>query len=641
MPLIARLKTGGLWPPVFFVTVLVAIATLYWPSLNGPFVFDDYAPTNLPALGAYNGVRNLETLWLYLSQSHSGPTGRPVAMLSFLANASNWPADPFPFKLTNLFLHLLNGTLLYLLLSRLLALRIRGQEARWIALISATFWLIHPMFVSTVLYAVQRMAILPVTFSLLGLLAYSYGRSAGEKDNYNWMTVGVVAGTLLATLSKENGALLPLLILIVERIWITPNSPRPIRPIWLILFLVVPSLLLAGYLAAYFTPLVPDRYTNRPFTLAERLLTEGRVVVEYLHLLLLPKIAGGGLFNDGYTVSQSLFKPVSTLFSIAAIIGLWLSAFLLRRRFPLYSLAILFFLAGHLIESTVIPLELFFEHRNYLPALFLFLPIASGVVKLFNNYRMVSVIVLLYFLLSGFMSHQRIETWQSEERLLATWAEENPDSVRAQISAAMSLIKQHRPNDAYQLLGAASQRHPDAMALHLHLLNLECKYNLQTQNRLARLLELIDRKPFDFHDYNLMKNALDRIHNNRCEPIEPATVYTILDKLDQNLSFEKRPSSRRMLYHWRGQFLLSEGRANDAWQAFRASQSALPDIEAGLLQTALLAKQAEYRLAIRHLDLMEDLLHREAGTKAGLDFAVEIDALRRQILDDMNTHDPH
>ena len=638
MPLIARLKTGGLWPPVFFVALLVATATLYWPSLDGPFVFDDYAPTNLPALGAYNGVRNLETLWLYLTQSHSGPTGRPVAMLSFLANANNWPAEPFPFKLTNLLLHLLNGTFLYLVLSRLLALRFPEYEARWIALISTTFWLIHPMFVSTTLYAVQRMAILPVTFTLLGLWAYIHGRTAPSgKINYNWMTAGVVAGTILATLSKENGALLPLLILIVEQIWINPHNTRPVRSAWLIIFLVVPSLLLAGYLAAYFTPLLPERYTNRPFTLAERLLTEGRIVVEYLRLLLLPKIAGSGLFNDGYTVSQSLFKPISTLISVATIISLWISALILRHRFPLYSLAILFFMAGHLIESTVIPLELYFEHRNYLPALFLFLPLASGAVKLFRNYRSVSVIVLIYFLLLGFMTNQRIETWQSEERLLATWAQENPDSIRAQIYGAMSFTKQNHFGDAYTLLKSARQRHPESMAIQLYTLALECTFNIPTQQRLNTLIALIEHQPFDYHDYNLFEKTLNNIHGGLCTGIPQKTAYLLLDALEENASFKTHRTSKRMLYHWRGKFLLTEGKAADAWAEFCASQTALPDIEAGLLQVALLAKHAYYEFAIRHLNFLEDLLRQGKGNKAGINFEAEIAALKQQIKSDMKT----
>jgi hypothetical protein len=40
-----------------------------------------------------------------------------------------------------------------------------------------------------------------------------------------------------------------------------------------------------------------------------------------------------------------------------------------RKRFPIVAFAVLWFLVGHSLESTVFPLEIIHEHRNYLPAL--------------------------------------------------------------------------------------------------------------------------------------------------------------------------------------------------------------------------------------------------------------------------------
>jgi hypothetical protein len=129
----------------------------YSPGLHGGFLFDDFA--NLPALGG------------------DGPTGRPLTLLSFLLDARNWPADPFPFKRTNLILHLLNGGLLYLLLIRLGKL-ISNDTTRYRigATFGATIWLLHPLLVSTTLYIVQREAMLPATCVLAGLLLWLRGR---------------------------------------------------------------------------------------------------------------------------------------------------------------------------------------------------------------------------------------------------------------------------------------------------------------------------------------------------------------------------------------------------------------------------------------------------------------------------------
>src|SRR5207344_419278 len=115
--------------------------------------------------------------WRYLTSGTADPIGRPVALLSFLIDARNWPADPAPFLRTNLLLHLLNGCLLFSLLRRLgSVLDESAAHNDAAALVASGMWLLHPLFVSTTLYAVQREAMLPVTFTLLGLLAFVHGR---------------------------------------------------------------------------------------------------------------------------------------------------------------------------------------------------------------------------------------------------------------------------------------------------------------------------------------------------------------------------------------------------------------------------------------------------------------------------------
>ncbi|MCH8265293.1 MAG: hypothetical protein IIC10_07825, partial [Proteobacteria bacterium] len=70
--------------------VLLLITTwIYWPGLSGPFLLDDYE--NLNPLGAGAGVMDLQSMLTFVFGNHSGPSGRPVAMLSFLIDGQNWP----------------------------------------------------------------------------------------------------------------------------------------------------------------------------------------------------------------------------------------------------------------------------------------------------------------------------------------------------------------------------------------------------------------------------------------------------------------------------------------------------------------------------------------------------------------------
>ena len=203
-----------LLPPVLALAWLV-----YAPGLSGGFLFDDFA--NLNALGNYAPIQDLDTLLRFLTSGTADPIGRPLSLASFLLNASDWPNNPGRFLQFNLLLHLANGALLFALLRRLGG--VLGDSAQLgdrAALLATSLWLLHPLFVSTTLYAVQREAMLPATFVLSGLLAYTSGRRqflrTDGRSGLTLMVCGITFGTLLGLLSKANGLLLPLLALTLE-----------------------------------------------------------------------------------------------------------------------------------------------------------------------------------------------------------------------------------------------------------------------------------------------------------------------------------------------------------------------------------------------------------------------------------------
>jgi len=76
-------------------------------------------------------------------------------------------------------------------------------------------------------------------------------------------------------------------------------------------------------------------YATRDFTLGERLLTEGRVVVRYMSLFLLPLPSRMKLYYD-YQISSSLIDPISTLLSILLLSGLLIFSFRLGQKNSAY-----------------------------------------------------------------------------------------------------------------------------------------------------------------------------------------------------------------------------------------------------------------------------------------------------------------
>ncbi|MHB8447346.1 MAG: hypothetical protein ACYC9P_05415, partial [Rudaea sp.] len=222
---------GRYWSrAAFWFSLIPALGTaafVYWPGLHGTFLFDDFA--NLPALGDFGPIDNWTAFWRYITSGFADPTGRPLALLSFLIDAHNWPADPYPFKRTSLILHLLNGFLLALLLRRL-GQTLHGKSLRIdiSAVLGAALWLLHPLFVSTTLYVVQREAMLPATFVLLGLIGWCKGRESVAQGHASglWLSaISIIVCTALALASKANGALLPLLCWLTDAIVLTPALP--------------------------------------------------------------------------------------------------------------------------------------------------------------------------------------------------------------------------------------------------------------------------------------------------------------------------------------------------------------------------------------------------------------------------------
>lgn len=471
-------------PLLALIAILMLTFAAYWPGLSGGFLFDDFA--NLPTLGAGGPVDTWPTFWRYITSGIADPTGRPLALLSFLLDAHDWPADPFSFKRTSLILHLVNGALLYFLLATLgRILDITPGRRQTAALFGAAIWLLHPLLVSTTLYIVQREAMLPATCVLAGLLLWLHGRQKlliGEiGTGMFWCVAGLGGFTALGVLAKANGALLPLYALLVEAILCAPRQPMPkgatqrTYRTTMALLAWLPTALLAMYLMARaWNGLLYGISSRRAWTLGQRLLTEPRIVMDYLSLLWMPRSVSNGLFNDQYVASTSLLHPLSTLPAIIAVVALLVGAWWLRKRNAALSVAVLFFFAGQLLESTTIPLELYFEHRNYVPAMLMFWPVG---LWLADKKSLITIKRMLLFILPvvlALMTHARATVWGDIQSQALIWARVNPDSPRAQANAAQIEMQTGHPEAATERLERLLSDRPDQAQLAFNLVAARC-----------------------------------------------------------------------------------------------------------------------------------------------------------------------
>jgi len=381
----------------------------------------------------------------------AGATGklyRPIPMASFALNWYYSGAGVLGFHLVNIFVHCLNGLLLFVVvLSLLQTPRLSGiysdSEMHWIALLASLFWALNPVQTQAVTYIVQRMASMAALFYLAGIYLYLRYKNTAFVGSRIAFLGATVASYLLAILSKENAALFPISIYLIETIFFAANETLQkkrkqwIVPVTLVLFTLVLGILFFVMERGNPLQFIENLYANRPFSALQRLLTEPRVLLFYLSLLFVPVPARLSLCHD-ITVSNTLFEPWTTLPAIFAVFFMVSLCFAYYRKKPLITFACLFFFLNHGVESTILPLELVFEHRNYLPSFFIFLPIASFVIRLYRrplfsnsygHYLSVGTVCLIICLLCNW-TFARNMAWQSERSLWEEEISKNPQLAR-------------------------------------------------------------------------------------------------------------------------------------------------------------------------------------------------------------------
>lgn len=430
--------------------LLIAGASVYAPGLSGGFIFDDF-PNLLDNPALRDPASGLSWLWQAATGFAAGPTRRPLTMLSFAVQVRETGFNPWPMKAVNLLIHLSNGALVFFLVRRL-ALRVAKQRG-WtsrpevLALATAAAWLLAPVNVSSVLYVVQRMELLATLFSLAGLIGYVFGREcllAGDRRGLVWCWTGLVAGTGVGTLAKESAVLTPLYALVVEVVvyrFRTADGQREKHLFVLYAFLlVIPGILGLMWLAPGL--LWGRSYAGRPFDLAQRLWTEGRVLWSYIAWIFFPHPSALGFYHDDYPLSTDWWHPWTTLPAAVGIGILGWLGFYLCRRLPLAALGILWFLAGHALTATVIPLELMFEHRNYSPALGLLLAaLAGGLDARLPLASARSACAAAWIALFGLQTALSAATWGDPVVLAQTTASYHPDSPRANYELGLTLTR--------------------------------------------------------------------------------------------------------------------------------------------------------------------------------------------------------
>lgn len=449
---------------VLFTVLMILLLSSYSNSLYVPFTLDDsHSFVNEPNIHAFT----------FSGEGFEGLTKtqfgfyRFLPMLTFAVDLKWGGGSLFAFHATNIIIHILATIALSFMLSNLVKLsKCYGylDTERWpipsvlIVAFSAGIWALSPIQTNAVTYLVQRMTSMAALFYFASFGCYLKARVVYccqcffSRKVLLYCCLSFVFG-MCSFFSKQNSATLPIVILLSEFLFVPNVSIGGFlkKYKFFIMLLMLFFILLVWYKVV---PLFQGGYDHRHFTMTERLLTELRVVCSYIFVLLLPLPCFLNLEHNP-VLSTSLFSPVSTLFSLFFLCLIIVVAWFVRKKNPLITFCIYWFFTNLLIESTVFPLELKFEHRLYLPSACFYFSVVLLLARvwqkplsnLFSKEDVVKLFVsssLVVFSFFSLLTYQRNIVWGDSVTLYQDCVTKSPNKPRAHSNLAKALAESGR-----------------------------------------------------------------------------------------------------------------------------------------------------------------------------------------------------
>ncbi|HLY19316.1 MAG TPA: tetratricopeptide repeat protein [Bryobacteraceae bacterium] len=435
-----------IYPAATAVALYLAFQ-VYAPALNGPFVFDDgYLPYHSP------GFSNALRVWVV--------GVRPLLMFSYWLNYQ-FSQEPYGFHITNVFIHLLNTLLIFLVVRKMQQLSSPASPASSYTLLSAfaaTVFLLHPIQTESVSYIAGRSESLSVLFFLAAFAVFLYRGTAAV----SWPTaIAVLALFAAALATKEHTLVLPALLLLTDYYWNPGFAFSGIRRNWRIyapialgavggLIFVARVLGVAGGTAGFGIP---------EFTWYQYFFTQCRAFFVYLRLLIFPY---GQNLDWDYPASRNLLDH-GAIVGLAVILALAAAALYFRRRYPLASYGFLVYILLLAPTSSIVPIkDPVAERRLYLPMIGILLIVTAVLQRVRLGQKRLATALGVIVAVLAFVTYQRNQLWASDIALWEDAAAKSPGKVRVLEQLARTYYDHNRYQDAVnEYARAAEVQQPD------------------------------------------------------------------------------------------------------------------------------------------------------------------------------------
>ena len=604
--------------PSLFALASVLLV-IYWPAFDGPFLVDDQQ--NLPDTKIDH--LSLTSLWAVANGNNSGIFGRPLPVITFALNYYFGNGSPSAFKVTNWAFHFANSLLIFVLCRMLLLQAFRGTKQlpsylTVIALFVTTLWAIHPLQISTVMYVVQRMNIMATMFCLIALVTYTRFRCQQLEGQGNiLLTLSIVCfATIFSCLSKENGALTPLYILLIEWVFFQfkqndAQTQKRFRALYFLLSFT--TILLGGIVFYIYFDYLMGGYQMRDFSLTERLMTQPLVLMSYMKMILLPALSDMTFYHDDFQTAQIFDQR--TVIACFFICALLLISFASIRKASLVAFGVLFYMTSQLMESTVFPLEMMFEHRNYLGLFGLMLASVSICISIFlkiPSRTLRTMLGILTIACLGFSAHMRAMEWSSDIKLHTFAVKNQPLSTRARSAYIAILINNGRDNEALEQIQQLQSLKPEDPYVALFSLQVSQKANVHIEGLVQQAIKLVASE-------NITKEVIQsllELSTRRDDPNYPSFKLkyhiSLFESAINNPNKLVNASSQGFLYGQLGEMLFEADRTSDAVIVYRKALEFFPEsMRMGLMYVDMLIADGDVKLAREKLESIRPKIQRQ------------------------------
>ena len=347
---------------IHIVILVLLVLIAYLNTLQNSFFGDDknllvnntfYSSwSNVPRLFQKGVVTDgKEYLFVYGAEDKGSfnPSFRILDKLTFFSDYSLWGKNPLGYHLENIFIHLLNVILLYLIVIKFFPSNV--------AFFAAFLFGVHPALSEPVAVISYRGDLLATFFVLLSFYRWIKFSEYYKNIKHYWYSLCFF---LLAVLTKESTAVLPLVILLYQ--WLFNKQKA------LLQYQVGFWIILCFYLIVYFFI-----YPHSVLVVARHnFLEQGcviiRVLFEYLKAFALPWFIHP--LPPDYSPFQGKIIGIEVFIHFFVILLLFFFSLIVAKRNNILIFFIAWFLVFYLPISNIIPLLNLMAYRYfYLPSI--------------------------------------------------------------------------------------------------------------------------------------------------------------------------------------------------------------------------------------------------------------------------------